>query len=386
VPALKTEAICECVDEPGDIQTIPGQISPILKSSPAAFSEPIAAEGTHFASSLSAAALIAQDVRRAGPNVWVTSEPEFDWESRYDLIGSGPDDKHFVVEIDNFGKAHLRFGKNGRGYPPAAGMTFQVSYRAGNGIAGNVGAESIGHVVFKKTKVASVTRVRNLLPAKGGTEPEPMAEAKLFAPHAFRKTLDRAVIACDYQKIASRNTAVQRSSAVLEWTGSWYEANVAIDPLGRTPAPESLIETIQHFLDRYRRMGHDLRVESARYVPILLGLDVCVLPHYPAGHVKTALLNAFSNRILPGSKRGFFHPDNLTFGEGIYLSKIIATAQAVTGVECVRVTKLQRLFDAPNHEIARGVLPLQSNEIGQLDNDPNHPERGRLEIHVSGGR
>jgi hypothetical protein len=68
------------------------------------------------------------------------------------------------------------------------------------------------------------------------------------------------------------------------------------------------------------------------------------------------------------------------------MSKVIATAQAVAGVECVQVKKFQRLFEAANHEIDNGILPLRSAEIAQLDNDPNFPERGKLEIHVSGGR
>jgi hypothetical protein len=57
------------------------------------------------------------------------------------------------------------------------------------------------------------------------------------------------------------------------------------------------------------------------------------------------LLDVFSNRILPGGRRGFFHPDSLRFGEGIFLSKIVATAQAVAGVECVNVTRFQRCLN-----------------------------------------
>jgi predicted phage baseplate assembly protein len=229
-------------------------------------------------------------------------------------------------------------------------------------------------------------KVRNPLAARGGTEPEPMAEAKLFAPYAFRKKLQRAIIAGDYQSLAARNPKLQRASGELVWTGSWYEADVAIDPLGSETVSDELLKDVQTYLERYRRMGHDLHVEQAEYVPILLALEVCALPHYQPGHVKAALLDAFSNRVLPGGKRGFFHPDNLTFGEGIYLSKVIATAQAVAGVECVQVKKFQRLFEAANHEIDNGILPLRLAEIAQLDNDPNFPERGKLEIHVSGGR
>ena len=107
---------------------------------------------------------------------------------------------------------------------------------------------------------------------------------------------------------------------------------------------------------------------------------------YDRGHVKTALLARFGNRRSASNVRGFFHPDELQPGQSIALSRVIAAAQAVTGVECVTVTEFHRLFAAPNHEILNGVLPLAANEIAQLDNDPNHPERGQLRIDVRGGR
>ena len=383
VPASRTEATCECVDEAGDVQVFAGRFSPSLKKAPITFSARLPKDKPWR---VGAKSLLTQDPRQAYPNVSITSEPAFDWENRFDLIASGPDDKHFVVEIDNFGKAHLRFGNGDLGFQPAAGTKFSATYRVGNGASGNVGAESISRLVFRKTKVnGDITKVHNPLAARGGTDPESVAEAKLFAPHAFRKQLKRAVIAGDYQTLAARNPKLQRASGVLVWTGSWFEADVAVDPLGSETASDELLKEIETFLERYRRMGHDLHIERAEYVPILLALEVCALPHYQPGHVKAALLDAFSNRVLPGGKRGFFHPDNLTFGEGIYLSKIIATAQAVAGVECVTVKKFQRQFGAPNHEIANGILPLRLSEIAQLDNDPNFPERGKLEIHVSGG-
>ena len=384
IPVSRTEAVCECVDEAGDVQIIPGPFPSALRKSPITYCDRLPKDKPHWASATS---MLMQDPRQALAHVHVTSEPPYDWENRYDLIASGPDDKHFVVEIDNFGKAHLRFGNGELGFQPAAGTTFRVTYRVGNGIAGNVGAESITRLVTTKTTFTGVDiKVRNPLAARGGTEPEPMAEAKLFAPYGFRKKLQRAIIAGDYQSLAARNPKLQRASGELVWTGSWYEADVAVDPLGSETAGDEFLKDIQTYLERYRRMGHDLHVEQAEYVPILLALEVCALPHYQPGHVKAALLEAFSNRVLPGGKRGFFHPDNLTFGEGIYLSKIIATAQAVAGVECVQVKKLQRLFEAANHEIDNGILPLRLAEIAQLDNDPNFPERGKLEIHVGGGR
>jgi len=384
VPTKTTDAICECADVPGDIEIIPGRFGPKLQKAPLTFRQPLPIDGGG-ALPRSAAVLLTQDVRGAAPQVWLTSQPAEPWEPRPDLIASGANDRHFVVEIDDDGIAHLRFGDGELGYRPPAGMTFAGVYRVGNGTAGNVGAESISRLVLKNRRSGASIVVRNPLPARGGTAPEPIAEAKLFAPHVFRKHIERAVVAADYEEIAERNVNIQQASAELQWSGSWYEADVAIDPVGREDPGRRLLAKIERTLERYRRMGHDLNVGPAAYVPLYLRLNVCALPHYERAHVKSALLDAFSTRTLPGGKRGFFHPDKLTLGEGIYLSQIIATAQAVAGVESVEVTAFHRLFETPNLEIENGVLPLSASEIAQLDNDPNVPEHGTLDIRMGGG-
>jgi hypothetical protein len=311
------------------------------------------------------------------------------WEARPDLLSSGAQDRHFVAEIDNEGSAHLRFGDGELGQQPAAGSAFRAIFRTGNGLSGNVGAEAISNMVLRNTTLSGVAlRVRNPLAARGGVPAEPIAEVKLFAPAAFRKTLARAITADDYARLAERNAGVQRATARLAWTGSWYEANVAIDLQGdfSEEATGHLLETVAKSLHPYRRMGHDLRVHAPQSIPLEITLQVCVLPGYLRGHVEAALLGVFSNRALPGGRRGFFHPDSLTFGEGIYLSKLVAAAQAVPGVESVQVTKLQRQFAAPNFELENGVLPLGPLEIARLDNDPSFPEHGKLTLDMQGGR
>jgi hypothetical protein len=133
-------------------------------------------------------------------------------------------------------------------------------------------------------------------------------------------------------------------------------------------------------------MGHDLKIVTARLVPLDIAITVCVLPHYLRGHVETALLEVFSTGVLPDGRLGLFHPDNLTFGDGIYLSKLVAAAQAVTGVESARVTTLKRLYEDPNHEIENGLLPLSPLEVAQLEKDPSFPEHGTLTLTMGGGR
>jgi len=310
------------------------------------------------------------------------------WIPQVDLFESYSRDRHFVVEIDNDGHGHLRFGDGEMGQSPAPGSQWGATYRAGCGHQGNVGPESISHVVFRQTLSDGILRVRNPLPAVGGIDPEPIDEVKLFAPHNFRDQLERAITSDDYAALSTRDSlgALQQSGASLNWTGSWYEARVEVDPLGSETPAAALLQQVDKSLYRYRRIGHDLDVRTAIYVPLDIELSVCVDPDYLRAHVAADLLDVFSNRALPNGKRGFFHPDNLTFGDGVYLSALVAAAQAVDGVRSVDVTRMKRLFAAPNHEIENGILPLTSGEIAQLDNDPNYPEHGKLALVMRGGR
>jgi predicted phage baseplate assembly protein len=212
----------------------------------------------------------------------------------------------------------------------------------------------------------------------------------MFGPHAFRRRLARAIVGADYGALAQEHRGVQRAAGALVWTGSWYEAQVAVDPSGQTDAGDALLSAIEAQLRPYRRIGHDLAVTHATYVPIHLEITICVKTGYLRGHVEAALLDLFSNRVLPAGGRGFFHPDNLTFGSPIYLSALIAAALSVDGVETATVDSIRRL-DAPGvvgEMLAReqGVLAVGPFEIPRLDNDPAQPENGTLKLTLKGGR
>ena len=268
-------------------------------------------------------------------------------------------------------------------------MVFSAAYRVGNGPEGNVGAGAIAHLITREHAVSGGIRsVRNPLPARGGSGPESVAEARLYVPYAFRQRLERAVTAEDYAAIVMREfpTKVQRAAAHLYWTGAAYEVLVAVDAMGREQADPELLSEITGRLHRYRRIGHDLRVHAARRVPLDIELRVCVLRDHLRAHVEAALLEVFGNRQVADGRLGLFHPDRLSFGDGVYLSALVAAAQAVAGVESVAVTRLHRLYEAPNDEIENGVLPLGPLEIARVDNDPSLPENGRLRLDMRGGR
>jgi hypothetical protein len=316
------------------------------------------------------------------------------WTPRADLLASG-DDADFVAEVDDDGVAHLRFGDGVYGRAVEVGTTFVATYRAGNGREGLVGGETIAHIVFRNGFDPAVDGVRNPLPSAGAIDPEPVPEVKMFAPTAFRKALERAVTGDDYGTLAqvlrhpARNPRVQSAAGRLRWNGSWYAADVAIDPLGITELDVALRDSISASLFRVRRMGHDLRVGAARYVPLLVELDLCVKPDYLRAHVVAAVREALGNRALPDGRRGFFHPDNLTFGGLVAASQIVAAVMAVDGVAEVHVVRLERLAHGRvvNPDRDKGILKLAPGEVARLDNDPASPENGLLRIRrVRGGR
>ncbi|MFF4564926.1 putative baseplate assembly protein [Streptomyces sp. NPDC001435] len=333
----------------------------------------------------SATGALAQDPRRALPAVRLHDTGAL-WEPRRDLLGSAPRDRHFVGETEDDGRLALRFGDGRHGARPTPGARLSVRYRLGGGSAGNVGAEAINHLVVEGDCEAPAATVRNPLPATGGTEPEPVDQVRQSAPLDLRRTRLRAVTAEDYAALASALPGVQRAAAELRWTGSVQEAHIAVDALGTGAPTERLLASVAQALESYRRIGHDLVVGPARLVPLDIALTVCARPGHQHGQILAELYRVLGNGRLPGGRLGFFHPDALTFGEPVRLSRLVAVAAAVPGVESVQVTRLRRLFDEDRGEREDGVLRLGPLEIATCDNDPDRPENGRLAISLGGDR
>ncbi|OUL29649.1 putative baseplate assembly protein [Nostoc sp. RF31YmG] len=384
VPGKEIIQGCQEEGEPIEILVVGDRFRPTLQKTPLTFSQPLPKNHLKDAKSL-----LIQDPHQALPQIQLTNTVNNSiWSAKYDLIDSNSEDQHFVVEMDNDGQAHLRFGDGELGIKPAANTHFQATYRVGNGLAGNISAEVISYIVFHNQLITGSTlQPHQPFPAQGGTAPEPIAEVKLYAPHLSHEKLERAITADDYAQVVVQHfpTKVQRAAAALRWTGSRYEVWVTVDPFDKDAADEKLLRNIATDLKKYRRIGHDVIVQRAAYVCLDIAMRVDVKFDYLRGHVKAALLDIFSNRILSDGKYGFFHPDNLTFGQGIALSQIVAKA-AIPGVESVSVTKLERLFVGSNGEIEAGFLPIGAWEIARLDNNPNFPENGKFTIDLRGGR
>jgi hypothetical protein len=305
------------------------------------------------------------------------------WTPRRDLLASDGDATDFVVEVENDGRALLRFGDDEHGLRPNAGTSFAATYRVGNGAVGNVGAEAIAHAVIGVSGI--ITGVVNLMPAAGGIDPEDIEAARRDAPQAFR-TQERAVTAADYAAAAERRAEVQRAAATFRWTGSWHTVFVTADRFGGAAVDSRFEARLRRHLERFRMAGYDLEVDGPRYVALDITLRICVRREYFRSEVVRAVREVLGTGVLPDGRLAVFHPDNFSFGESVYLSRIVAAAQAVEGVESVSVQKFQRLAAPDPSSLENGVIPIGRLEIAQLANSANFRERGRLTLQAGGGK
>ena len=175
---------------------------------------------------------------------------------------------------------------------------------------------------------------------------------------------------------------------------------LAIDRTGGQPVDADFENKLRRFMEDFRLTGHDLKITPPRFVPLDIALMISVAPGYFHATVQRALLEIFSTGDLPDGRRGFFHPDNYTFGQPVYLSQVVATAMQVPGVAAVldlgtgsklsfqtlrTRTRFQRWGHQPRGELAAGVIETAPTEIVRLDNDPNQPENGRIRFFMEGG-
>jgi hypothetical protein len=312
------------------------------------------------------------------------------WRSQRDLLNSDGFAREFVVETEDDGRVYLRFGDGVLGKKPEPLTQFLVSYRIGNGTVGNVAAEAINQIDRNSLQLRSwVENVRNPLPARGGIEPEDIEQVRLYAPQTFR-IQKRAVTEEDYATIAQRFPGVRKAVATRRWTGSWYTIFITVDREGGQPLDDvdGFKNKLASFLESFRLVGQDIRIDGPIFVPLDIAMTVQVAPDYFSSQVKEELLNVFSNRVLRNNQLGFFHPDNFTFKQSVFLSQVIATAMKVAGVVSVKVDRFQRWNQqnqTSQEEIKAGEISFDRLEIALLENDPNTPSKGRIEFVMEGG-
>jgi hypothetical protein len=163
------------------------------------------------------------------------------------LLGSGPNDRHFLVLVDQSDRATVRFGSGTSGAPPTGTVT--ITYKTGGGATANVDADRI--VVVEGSFSDAHGRAVQVFgtnpdPASGGTDRQSVASAKLLAPESLR-TLTRSVTREDFEVNARRVPGVARALMLTSNEDSTIQENsgvLYVIPQGGglpTPALKNLV-------------------------------------------------------------------------------------------------------------------------------------------------
>lgn len=272
------------------------------------------------------------------------------WTEVADFRNSGPDDLHYML---NSTAGTVQFGPTLRqpdglehayGRTPERGSSLRFTrYRYGGGVEGNVGANSL---VVLKSSIPYVAEVTNVLPGRGGLDPESIEAAKFRAPLVI-KTRDRAITASDYEYLAgeaSRRVARARciqartdgsSSSVPPGTVELLIVPLVPKDHPRTiealQPPPDLLEEVRQFLDDRRLLGTQLVVDGPAYVGVSVEATILVQRHRNSDDVRAAVAQQIRDYLDPltGGPDGRGWP----FGRDLYLSEMQSVVQAVPGVE-----------------------------------------------------
>jgi hypothetical protein len=327
------------------------------------------------------------------------------WQQVPSLLESGPSDDVYQVDADDEGRPALLFGRGGEvGSDPASGFgrrpsdtsRIEATYRIGNGVQGNVAADTL--IVPLTDRGSWLLSVTNPVAALGGRDPESRQHAISVAPPSLDKRLV-AVTSADYEAAtaeftdASGQKLIARSKADFRWTGSWLTVNLVAQPRGTEVLSPAVSAALVDYLNGRRLAGYDIQVKPATYLPIRLDLAICTRPGFNESDVQRALEVTLSNRVLARGAKGFFHPDNFSFGDSLAISQLYQAVMAVAGVQSADISTLSPLHSLQpqlDTQSAKqtGFLNVQPDQVLQLDNDPSFPERGQLRIQFlgSGGR
>jgi predicted phage baseplate assembly protein len=251
------------------------------------------------------------------------------WEARDDLLASGPDDPHYVL---NATSGEIRFGDGARGRIPVAGTEIVArSYRYGGGASANLGA---GLATTPLTRLAGVEEVTNERPAVGGRDEQDVEELKQRAPSVLRNR-GRAVTPEDFAALALEVGGVERTAALplahpdhpgVDVPGAVTVVVVPEDEAVPPVPSRDLVRAVCRRLDRARLLTTEVHVTGPEYREVTVEARV-------AAHAYAAL-GAVERDVRAALDR-FLDPLRRPFGEDLVPSNIFGVILAVPEVAAV---------------------------------------------------
>lgn len=276
---------------------------------------------------------LTRDRNKRVTEVWVL------WYEQAHLFFSEANDRHYVIDR---ARGRVFFGDGFRGRIPQPGaLILARQFRAGGGLAGNVGARAISQLLGS---VPGVEAVFNPRVAEGGADGETIQAFGARAPKSIHHR-GRAIAPADFETLAheaSADIAVARALPTRNASGrvmpGWVTLIIIPQSKKRQPWPSfGLRQKVLRFIDA--RGCADLvaadhiYVTGPDYLPIDVEATIAPLDSAEAGEVEDRAKAALEDFLHP--LRGGPSQAGWELGRDVHLSDLAAVLERVKGVDYV---------------------------------------------------
>lgn len=255
------------------------------------------------------------------------------WRQAPFLYGLPRDERAYVVQHDEHGRAIVTFGDGRSGARlPSTREEVTATYRIGIGESGNLPAGVLTQLRSAPHGLAGVT---NPLPALGGVDPEPNDSIRSRAPLALR-AMQRIVSVSDYEDFVRAFSGIGRAQARMFHgsQGGLLHITVAAGD-GKALSPDSdlyanLVEAVER-----ARAAPTPRFQIASYEAVYFDVAVKLLVQH--SHLaQQAMIERQARQALSE----IFAFQRRTFGQPVYAAEIVTLLQAIAGVVGVMIEQL----------------------------------------------
>jgi predicted phage baseplate assembly protein len=302
---------------------------------------------------------------RQGPLTWLASDDPLGaagtlevrvdgvrWHEVDSFAGRGPEEQVYVTETADHDTIKVRFGDGDRGARLPTGVeNVRARYRVGLGRAGNVAG---GRITQLTTRPLGVSGVDNPLPATGGADRDDASLLRRNIP--LRVTaFDRLVSVPDYEDFARARAGIGRASARRLFNGTRQIVHLTVAGADDIALQEDsdIVTTLRTSLAEYGDASSPTEVAVREAVLLVISANIRVHPDHSWEIVEPAVRAALVDRL--GFKRR-------ELGQPAYLSEVLATAQAVPGVDYLDVD----VFAG----VPGGITPVGLDQLAESLTEP----------------
>ncbi|KYG03834.1 hypothetical protein BE21_49870 [Sorangium cellulosum] len=302
------------------------------------------------------------------------------WTEVDDLLRSGPDDRHYVAEIDGDGQVTLRFGDGVNGAVLPGDSRVMVQRVTGDVFAGDVGAHALRVVVGGGDGFDPEEPTTNPLPTTGGRPLEVprrergASDGRAGASDDIAQRMRRAlsvpvvpVTAADYTALLEARPDI--AEAAVSVSAARRRVDVVLRPSpGHDPA--RALEGARAFLRDARLAGTDAWARLAEPLYVAIALIVEIHPEISPADLRSRLRRALLSAFGDGDER--------ILGRRRARAEVYAAVEAVAGVVWSQVVGFS-LASQPELTAQEEIVPGPHEVVRCLDL-PDSPLAGRITI------